>query len=57
MAYERDNKERMGRVFVEIEGEPIDITDLKKEDYEEFLKRMKSLDFMYNVLQNPRGDE
>jgi len=45
---------KFGKIFVEMGGELIDITDLKKEDYEDFLKRIKALDFVYNITKSPR---
>ncbi len=42
----------MKRVFVEKDnGDVVDITDLDKKDYEEFLDKMKSLDILYNLLK------
>jgi hypothetical protein len=37
-------------IFVEIDGEHVNIVDLEKEDYEGFLRKMELLRNVYNLV-------
>ena len=49
-----DNDPIIEKIFVKINGELIDITDLDRKAYEHFLELINSLSILYYTIQNSR---
>ena len=42
---------KLGKIFIEVDGELINVVDLEKEEYEKFLEIVKIFSALYYVLR------